>query len=210
MISMSWTKLLFLQSCINILFPLTTIALDIAITLDDYPLTDGPILNLEKRTDAFIESFKKHNIKAAFFCVGSHLKTKEAYAQLNRLDTAGHFLANHSMNHEYSSTKSQQEFKQELIAMNQILSPYPNFRKWYRFPYLDYGNKIASGGSIHKHFEFMKILKESDYHEGYVTINTMDWSINQKLKTALNQGLEINYEALKKSYLNLLKEWIRY
>lgn len=205
--NLSWTRLLFLNLFI---FPLSTQALDIAITLDDYPMAEGPIFSLEKRTDAFIDSFKKHDIKAAFFCVGSHLKTKHDYIQLDRLDKAGHFLANHSMYHDHSSKKSSQEFKEELFAMNQILSPYIHFRKWYRFPYSDYGNRTALGGSVHKHLEFMKILKQAHYHEGYVTINTMDWSINQKLKTALAQGLEVNYEALKKAYLNLLQEWIRY
>jgi peptidoglycan-N-acetylglucosamine deacetylase len=136
MTKMSWTKTLILQSLLSIFTPITHYAIDIAITLDDFPMAEGPILTLEKRTDAYIESFKKHNVKAAFFCIGSHLKTKHHFMQLTRLDSAGHFLANHTISHEHGSEKSKEEFKQDLLEMDQILSPYVNFRKWYRFPYL--------------------------------------------------------------------------
>lgn len=207
---MSWTQTLLLQSLITLFVPIASHAVDIAITLDDFPMADGPILNLEKRTDAFLESFKRHNIKAAFFCIGSHLKTKNQFLQLARVDLAGHFLANHTINHDHASEKTRDEFKHELIEMDHLLSPYNNFKRWYRFPYLDYGNRVTIGGSTDKHIELMKVLEELKYQDGYVTINTLDWSINQLLKKAINRGLEVNYEALKKAYLGLLKEWIRF
>lgn len=210
MIKISSLKKLIFLSSIAIILPINLYPIDIAITLDDFPMADGPILNLEKRTEAFIASFKKHHVKAAFFCVGGHFKTKNHILQLSHLDNAGHFLANHTINHTHASKLSKEDFKNELILMDQLLSPYSHFKKWYRFPYLDYGNRIAIGGSIDKHVEFMKILEEHKYQDGFVTINTLDWLVNQKLKHAVHHRLQVNLEALKKVYIQFLKEWIRY
>lgn len=204
----SWSHKLLLTSLLSCIIPPTASCLDITITLDDFPMAEGPIFSLEKRTDAFLEAFKKHNIKVVFFCVGDHLKTKHQFLQLNRVDHAGHFLANHSVEHAHFSEKSKDEFRNELLAMDSLLIPYQNFKRWFRFPYLDYGNRTLIGGSEEKHLDFTKVLEENKYQDGYVTINTLDWYINQKLKKAVHHGLSINYKALKRAYLKLMKQWI--
>jgi hypothetical protein len=45
-------------------------SVDIALTIDDYPMEDGLIFSAKNRTQAFIETCKKHFCKAAFFVLG--------------------------------------------------------------------------------------------------------------------------------------------
>ena len=83
----------------------TTSKKEIAITFDDGPHPDI--------TPKLIELLKKHNIEAAFFCVG---KNADANPEIvANIFTGGHIIGNHSYSHSklfdlFSSKKMQQKF----------------------------------------------------------------------------------------------------
>lgn len=189
------------------LLPSWLMSVDIAITIDDYPMSDGYLFSSQKRTEAFLNACSKHHCKAAFFCIGQDCNTEKGKFLLALLDNNGHFLANHSMTHSHFSSKSLVEFESEIRQTEAILSSYQNMRKWFRYPFLDYGNRDALGGSKEKSLRSIEILRLLGYVEGYVTINTLDWHINERLRKSLKQGNSVDFHSLKTLYLNLLKEW---
>jgi peptidoglycan-N-acetylglucosamine deacetylase len=111
------------------------------------------------------------------------------------------------MTHTHLSSQSLEEFEKEVRQLHHILSPYKNMRRWYRYPFLDYGNRISLGGSDDKAFLSLQILNHLGYSEGYVTINTFDWHLNARLSEAIRKGFLVDYKALKNLYIELLKSW---
>jgi peptidoglycan/xylan/chitin deacetylase (PgdA/CDA1 family) len=192
------------------LFPLSLMSVDIAITLDDYPMADGLLFSAQKRTEAILKACSQHNYKVAFFCIGQNCTKEESEALLSTINNSGHFLANHSMTHTHFSEQTMEELETELRGTEAILATYPNMRRWFRYPFLDYGNRTALGGSDDKALRALDMLSQTGYVAGYVTINTFDWYFDIKLQAALAQGVIIDYKALKTVYLGLLKEWIHY
>jgi len=200
----------FLKLLIVFFCPLYLGALDIALTIDDYPMDDGIIFSVHERTEKFVEICDRHSCKAAFFCIGSNCVKESGASLLSCLDDNGHFLCNHSMNHLHLSSQSLDGFEEEIKLVDEILSPYRNMRKWYRYPFLDYGNRTSLGGSYSKTLESLQILNNLGYTEGYVSISTFDWHIDRRLSEAINNGYSVDYTSLKRLYILLLKSWCQY
>jgi len=193
------------------LFPLWTNAINIAITIDDFPMEDTHIFSFQERMDRLIKTLEQNNCKTVFFLGGQSVKKqKNAPFYLPQLNQHGHFVANHTMTHTHLSSMPLTEFESEIKQTESILRPYTNMRKWFRYPYLDDGDISSKGGSTKKAASARKILKKLGYVEGFVTINTFDWHINTRLQQAIKQNKKIDYQALKKLYLSLIKEWCAY
>lgn len=203
-------KNLAITALVLAFFPCSISALDIAITIDDFPMGDGARFTLNERTERFIQTLKKHELKVCMFCIGSMIQSKKPFKLLDDLDKAGHYLAYHSMNHDHFSKLDPFALKHDIEEMNKLLSSYTNTKKWFRFPYLDYGNRTNLGGSLDKMKSYLTTLNKESFKEGYVTINTFDWYINSKLHDAIKQNLKINYQALETVYLKLMKQWITF
>lgn len=193
---------------IIILYSFHLYAVNIAITIDDHPMENTSLFSTKQRTDKLIEACKKHNVKAVFFCVGAHYITNDQDS-LSLLVQNGHFLANHSFTHEHLSKYSIDRFQKEITVTEQILNRFGG-AKWFRYPFLDYGNRKEIGGSQEKKIQSYELLKKLGYTEGYVTIPTWDWYINSKLKLAAQNKRTIDWDGLKKLYLSLVKEWCSY
>ena len=182
-------------------------AIEIAITLDDHPMPDGNLFSVNERVERYCRVFEKHACQAAFFCVGFNCQNASDLYCLVQLNDAGHFLANHSFHHKHLSSMNLNEFENEIKATEAILYPFSQFRKWFRFPYLDYGNQIHLGGSKEKFLAALDILEMKGYREGFVTINTFDWYINSCLQVAISENKNVNYSQLRIAYIFLLNEW---
>ncbi|MBT4855922.1 polysaccharide deacetylase family protein [bacterium] len=182
---------------------------NISITMDDHPLPPTSILSAQERNANFLKALDAHNCQAVFFCVGKHcIEQDDPYLLLDLLKH-GHSIANHSYSHRHLSKISITDFEAELIANEQTLCNC-SMQKWFRYPYLDYGNRKETGGSFRKAYGAYRVLKKHGYKEGYVTINTFDWHINAKLLKAINEDKVVDYDALKETYLSLIKEWCEF
>lgn len=194
----------------NLVVPFSLRAVNIAITIDDYPLPNSGVFTVRERTKRFVKALDKCNAKAAFFCVGQHCNDRNDYSLFKFLKEHGHFIGNHSMNHLRLSAITIDEFEKEITLAEAILCRHSLVSKWFRYPYLDYANVASLGGSKEKFLASFETLKKLGYTEAYVTINTFDWYINKRLQEAIRQNKVIDYEKLGVLYVSLLREWIAY
>lgn len=183
---------------------------NIAITIDDYPLAPGPMFTIAERTHKFIEAGNAFNCPIAFFCVGTYYNDRGEQELFSLLQTHGHFLANHSTTHTVSSKLTPEEFYNEVFTTEQILTPHVHYKKWFRYPGLDYGNQKINGGSADKKEAFLQILENLGYADGYVTVDSYDWYINRKVTKALQAGKTIDYTKLRDFYVSLVEDRIRF
>ncbi len=99
---------------------------EIAITFDDGPAS---------ATTSILQVLKEHNIKAAFFCIGSRIAGNEHI--LRQLYEEGHLIGNHSFSHHfwfdmYGSAKMLADLRQMDEETNRVLGIQP---KLFRPPY---------------------------------------------------------------------------
>lgn len=125
----------------------------IALSFDD-----GPD---KKITPEILEILKKHEIKAAFFCIGS--KAEENQALVNRIFQEGHIIGSHSYSHHFFfDLFSPARMSEELRKTENILYRIINKRiLMFRPPYGVTNPPLA------------KALKRLDYH-------VIGWSLRSK------------------------------
>src|SRR5579871_2696185 len=140
-------KKCFLVWCACISMSLQLQAVQIAITIDDYPLPNSGLFSVKERAKRFIDACAQYNCKTVFFCVGQHCNDRNDPSLLTMLSDGGHFIGNHSMNHRRLSSLSLSEFEKEIMDTDALLKNYPTMQKWFRYPYLDYGMNTELGGS---------------------------------------------------------------
>lgn len=180
--------------------------LQIALTFDDFPMGKTLLHTREERARLYFEKLEKLNIQAAFFCIGAQLKKDDPL--IDQAALYEQLLANHSMSHRHLSKNTLDDFETDFEAAESYLKGAPTFRKWYRFPYLDYGDRRKTGGSERKRVAAFQRLRNAGYLHGYATINTFDWYIDHLLLKALKNGENLDLEKVKELYLSLLEEWI--
>lgn len=200
-LSCSWLLgvLLLATSCVQ--------GASMALTFDDAPMPSTDLFEREERLHVYIERLEAHGIQAAFFCIGKHLQDG-GKGSVRCLAEHGHILANHSYDHLHSSRLTPAKIAHEILRTEVLLIEYPTMRRWFRFPYLDYGNQTAIGGSDDKREQLELKLDKLGYSDGYITINTFDWYLNSKLLQAIKEKSLVNYDRLKTVYLTLMGEWI--
>lgn len=186
-------------------------AVSISITIDDHPMPPANRFTLQERTNRILRACDKHDCKIAFFCVGDSIAERDGDNRLSQaINAKGHFLANHSYTHSFSSSLTLAQQEEEILKTEKLLQPFTHMRKWFRFPYLDYGHIEKRGGSPEKSREELALLQKLGYIDGFVTINTFDFHLDGQLQKALKNGDDIDYEQLKKVYVGLVQEWCHY
>ena len=71
-------------------------------------------------------------------------------------------------------------------------------RAWFRYPYLD------EGRSVEKRDTIRAALDELNLKNGYVTIDNYDWYLDAKWKEAVDAGRDVDVEALRGVYVEML------
>lgn len=90
-----------------------------ALTFDDGPSKNYPRL---------LEILKQNNVKATFFIVGSNLNNQEAVTWLRQAYQNGHFMANHTFNHDDLTRLNEAGIKEtiEKTRALMMLALYPD------------------------------------------------------------------------------------
>jgi hypothetical protein len=73
-------------------------------------------------------------------------------------------------------------YQQELLDCDRIIAPLPGYRKWFRFTYLREGN------TPDKRDGMRAFLKQQGYRNAYVSLDTSDWRLDEKLVEVLNKN----------------------
>ena len=84
----------------------------IALTFDDGP---HPYY-----TEQLLNGLKKREVCATFFVTGEHASLHPDI--IERMATEGHLIGNHTYSHMQLTAKNREEFKQELLKTNAVIS----------------------------------------------------------------------------------------
>lgn len=170
-------------------------AQEIAITFDDAPIPNGPLFSGDERARRLIQTLQKYQVKEAAFFVLTKYADIERLPRLKQYSDAGHLLANHSHRHLWIHEAGTREYIRDIGIADSILSAFPNYQRWYRYPFLDEGRTKSARDSIRQ------ALSQMELRNGYVTIDNYDWYLNSLLAKAMEANKKVNRAALRDVYV---------
>ena len=171
----------------------------VAITMDDFNWEAGCTkLTPDRRNDAILSALQKAQLKAALFVCGKFLEKEHGRALLQKWDSAGHWIGNHTYSHPYYPEITAEAFCADIQKNEQSLSHYKNFQKIFRFPYLKEGESAAKRDAVRA------FLSQNHYRNGYVTIDASDWYVHNRLQQKLAMNPKTNTAPYRDFYLKHL------
>jgi peptidoglycan/xylan/chitin deacetylase (PgdA/CDA1 family) len=179
-------------------------AQEIAFTIDDAPLGDGPVFTGKERTQKILDHLKQQKVsQVAFFVVTGNINAS-GKERLQRYADGGHLLANHTHSHKWIHILGTAAYINDIKRADSILRPMKGFTPWFRYPFLDEGRTISARDSIRVQ------LQNFNLANGYVTVDNYDWYINGLLRKAISEGRKVNYDKLRSVYLDHLWNSIQF
>lgn len=179
----------------------------IALSYDDAPRGDSTLSTGVARTEAIIAQLEDANAgPAVFFITTKGLKNPEGRARVAAYAEAGHLIANHSDTHMWASRTNTETYIEDIDAAESKLTGYANRRAWYRFPYLDEGGRGETNSDLVKRDALRAALAERGLQNGYVTVDTYDWHLDQLWNQAVKSGAHVDMQALLKVYVDMVIE----
>jgi peptidoglycan/xylan/chitin deacetylase (PgdA/CDA1 family) len=171
----------------------------IALSFDDAPTADGALFSGSRRTSALIRALAEAGVEqAAFFVTTRNLHGSAEERRLRAYAEAGHVLANHSHGHQWLSRTPAADYLEDIDRASRTLASFDGTRPWFRFPFLDEGSDAARRDGIRDG------LAERGMHNGYVTVDNYDWYLAAKTDEAVRAGKDVDFEALRKTYVDML------
>ncbi|MBI1773545.1 MAG: polysaccharide deacetylase family protein, partial [Burkholderiales bacterium] len=140
---------------------------------------------------------------AALFVTADYAaKLPAGYVLAKAWGDAGHAIGNHTMSHPdlHSDKVSLAQYQQEILDCDQIISTLPGYQKWYRYTYLREGN------TPEKRDGMRNFLKQKNYRNAYVSLDTSDWRLNEKLVAVLQKNPQADVSAIKRAYLTHVRQ----
>lgn len=177
-----------------------SVAREIALTFDDSPRKTGTLMTGMERARRITDALK--TVRAgpvAFFC-NSPTRAPDGPERLKFFSDQGHLIANHGANHLDLYAAPVTEFTRDIEAAETELRDLPNFRRWFRFPFLHEGRTSADVEAVRSH------LARTGYRNGYVTVDTQDWYMDELLRRAVAGGKKINQSRLCGTYKKMLAD----
>ena len=193
-----------LISVIFLCISFTANSKELAITFDDSPRAAKGYMDGPTRAKKLITNLKLHEVdQVAFFSVSNKLD-EEGIQRLESYSNAGHIIANHTHTHPDFNKLTLEEYTQNFLVADEKLSQFETFRKMFRFPYLREGN------TEEKRDGFRQLLKDKSYFNAYITLNNYDWYIETLFQNAIKDNQDLDMDAMRKFYVDVLIESIEY
>jgi peptidoglycan-N-acetylglucosamine deacetylase len=170
----------------------------IAITVDDFNLADDVLMSGTARDKAIRKALADYGVTGAGFVAGKYIDTEVAPPVLRAWSADGHILGNHTFSHAYYSGSDPAGYWADILKCEALLTPYPGFRKRFRYPYLAEG-KSAEGRDALRRF-----LHANGYKVGHVTIDASDWFYAARLTTRLKAAPRADLAPYRQAYLDHL------
>jgi peptidoglycan/xylan/chitin deacetylase (PgdA/CDA1 family) len=169
---------------------------EIAITIDDAPLQDGPLFSGRERAQKIISVLKKQNISTVAFFVITNNIDDAGKNRLMQYANAGHLLANHTHTHQWIHDIGVDRYIKSILTADSVLRLMKGFVPWFRYPFLDEGRTKTDRDSIRV------LLKKLELMNAYVTIDNYDWYLNALLRKAINEKHTVHFERLRNIYID--------
>lgn len=151
----------------------------LSVSIDDFDITDGPLLTAAQRHTAILAALDAHRIKACGFPVGRYIDRPDGQRPLLQWAERGHAIGCHSYAHAYYSGKDPAAFAADLDRALPLVARYPTSVPLFRFPFLAEG-RTAQGRDAAR-----ATLASRGLRNGHVTIDTSDWYIASRLSKRL-------------------------
>jgi len=171
----------------------------IALSFDDAPRGQGPVLSGDERTKVLLASLAEAKSgPVVFFVTTKGFEKTGGKERVESYDAAGHLIANHSHNHQWLQRMEPEDYIADIDRAERQLVGFENHRAWFRFPYLNEGTPLAKRDTVRN------ALKQRGLMNGYVTIDTYDWYIESEWKKAVKAGKSVDMQALQNAYVDML------
>lgn len=160
----------------------------VSFTFDDGNISDLGGFPLEEWNEMILTHLAEDSLQAVFFVTGQNKQNPKGQYLLESWNEAGHQIANHTFSHPFFNgpENTAEVFESELLQTHEIISPFSNHIKLFRFPYLKEGGNPAKVDSIRQ------VLAQNQYRNGYVTIDASDWYVDQRLRDRIK---EVGFES---------------
>lgn len=176
----------------------------VAVTFDDGPSLAGtPRLGPAERNAALLSALAKHKVGAALFVTANNGAVKpEGLALARAWGEAGHAIGNHTMSHPdlHAPDMTLAAYQQQVLDCDRIIAPLPGYRKWFRYTFLREGN------TPEKRDGMRSFLQAQGYRNAYVTLDTSDWRLNDKLVEVLRKNPDADLAPIKAAYLSHIRQ----
>jgi peptidoglycan/xylan/chitin deacetylase (PgdA/CDA1 family) len=177
----------------------------LCLSFDDAPAGEGAFLTGKERTAKLIAQLDALGIpEVVFFCVTERLQWRHGRQRIEQYAKAGHLIANHSHTHPAPETNGAQAYIAEIRQAGDSLRQFSAFTPWFRYPFLNEGRTVAVRDSIRE------ALSSLGYRNGYVTIDTWDWYLDQRCRNAAKDRLSIDTAALGEIYVQTLWDAVQF
>ncbi len=179
-------------------------AREIALTFDDGPSADSVMMTGAQRSARIVKQLQDAKVPDAWFFIKADMITAERQGQLDAIQHAGYHLANHSYSHRAAGQLGASAYMEDVYKAHLILRQYPNFVKFHRFPYLNYGKDLPEINQL------QELLKELGYQNGYVSVDDYDWYISSLLDQAYADKKQIDYDKARDFYVSKTYEAVEF
>jgi peptidoglycan/xylan/chitin deacetylase (PgdA/CDA1 family) len=169
----------------------------VAITIDDFDLSDSQLLIGAERDRRIRATLTRHSIQAAGFVAGKYVQSSLGDEVLSSWSNDGHIIGNHSFSHRYyGSRTSADAYMADILKCEALLSRFSGFRKLFRFPFLGEGTTAEARDALRQR------LHAAGYRIGHVTIDTSDWYVDARLNKRLAADPKADLTPYRRFYLN--------
>lgn len=181
----------------------------IAFSFDDIPRNAGGFMTVEERTTRLIAALRRSGIRqAAFFINPGNLAQPwgaGGEARIAAYVRAGHVIANHSFSHPSLSEIGAAAYLADIDRATAWLQGRPGYRPWFRYPYLDEGTR-RSRPDLATRDAVRAGLAERGLLNGYVTVDSYDWYLDNIVNQARAAGRTLDMAALRALYVRIIVE----
>lgn len=153
----------------------------VAITIDDPDgnADDTPRMDLDRRNAAILATLRRHRLRAALFVCGMRVDNPAGRRHLRQWSEAGHLICNHTYSHVPYSRTTFEQFSADTLRCEPLIRDEPGFQRLFRFP------ELKEGATREQRDRMRAFLREHSYRMGYVTIDSSDWAIDERLRKRL-------------------------
>lgn len=175
----------------------------IAITIDDAPSPSTSLFTGLQRATSIIDQLKQVGAPPiGVFAIGQHA-IAFGDEQLKAFGAAGHAICNHTFSHRSLKRSSVASYIADIQRADALFKPLPGYTRMFRYPYLDEGYP-SQADAVRTQLHTM------GYTLANITVNNCDYYMSHLLQSALNQRKKVDYDKLKKVYLQSMLECVDY
>lgn len=179
-------------------------ARDIALTFDDGPTADSAMMTGVERSQRILKQLQAAKVPDAWFFIKADGINAQTQPRLAAIQQAGYHLANHSYSHQAAGELGAKAYMEDVYKAHLILRQYPNFVKYHRFPFLNYGKDLPEINQL------QALLTELGYQNGYITVDDYDWYISSLLDQAYADNKSIDYQKARDFYVSKTYEAVEF